>query len=76
MVTMKLTDPHKIVTQFLTQYASEQLSRPTGNTTAEVIAHMLAGMRMANRYRLDIPEGERNYMAREFLRGILADHAV
>ncbi len=76
MVGMKLTDPHTIVTEMLTKYAYKQLSRPMGNKTAEALAQYLAGMRIARRYRVDIPKGERNLMAREFLRGILSDHAV
>lgn len=76
MVGMKFTDPHKIVTEYLTEYAHKQLGRPGGNKTAEGLAHLLAGMRISRRYRMDIPEGERNFMAREFLRGILTDHAV
>ncbi len=76
MVGMKFTDPHKIVTEYLTQYAYKRLSQPMGDKTAEGLAQLLAGMRIANHYRVDIPEGERNLMAREFLRGVLADHAV
>lgn len=76
MVGMKFTDPHKIVTEMLTKYAYAQLSRPMGNKTAEAIAQMLAGARIARYYRVDIPEKERNLIAREFLRGILTDHAV
>lgn len=76
MVGVKLTDPHKMMMQYLADYAYSQLSRSTGNKTAESLAHMLAGMRIAQYYRVDIPEGKRNSMAREFLRGILADHAV
>jgi hypothetical protein len=76
MVGMKFTDPHTVVTEYLTQYAYTQLGRSNGNKTAECLAHLLAGMRISRYYRRDIPEGERNYKAREFLRGILADHAV
>ena len=76
MVGMKFTDPHKIVTELLTKYAYTQLSRPVGNKTAESIAHYLTGMRVSRYYRADIPEGQRNLMAREFLRGVLTDHAV
>ena len=76
MVGMKFTDPHTIVTELLTKYTYTQLSRPMGNKTAESMAHMLAGMRISRYYRVDIPEGERNLMAREFLRGVLTDHAV
>ena len=76
MVGMKFTDPHKIVMEMLSQYVTKQLSRPSSNTTAEVMANHLAGVRFARSYRVDIPEGTRNLMAREFLRGILSDHAV
>lgn len=76
MLGMKLTDPHKIVTDILTNYASAELSSPRGNKTAEALAHLLSGMRISRYYRVDIPEGSRNLMAREFLRGILTDHAV
>lgn len=76
MVGMKFADPHKIVTKYLTDYARAELSRSGGNKTAEALAHMLAGMRVSRYYRVDIAEGERNLIAREFLRGVLADHAV
>jgi len=76
MVGMKLTNPHKVVTEALVKYADAQLRRSTGNKTAESIAHYLAGMRISRYYRVDIPEGQRNLMAREFLRGVLTDHAV
>ena len=76
MTGMKFTDPHKVVTELLTRYTRKQLSRPGGNITAEAIGHTLAGMRVSRYYRVDIPEAQRNLMAREFLRGILADHAV
>jgi len=76
MVGMKFTDPHKIVTEMLSGYVERQLSRPSSNTTAEVMANHLVGMRFARSYRMDIPDGKRNLMAREFLRGVLSDHAV
>ncbi|SBV90765.1 hypothetical protein KL86DPRO_10083 [uncultured delta proteobacterium] len=76
MVGMKFTDPHKIVTEYLTEYACKHLSGSRGNITAEGLAHVLAGMRISRYYRMDIPESDRNFMAREFLRGILTDSAV
>lgn len=76
MVGMKVTDPHKIVTTMMTEYTLKQLNGSYTNKTAEAIGHMLAGMRVSRHYRRDVPEAERYTMAREFLRGILADHAV
>ena len=76
MVGAKFTDPHKVVTELLTDYVNRQLSRPTGNKMAETMAHHLVGMRTARKYRVDISEEKRNVMAREFLRGVLSDHAV
>lgn len=76
MVGMKFTDPHKVVMDYLTEYTCKQLGRSGGNKTAEGLAHWLAGMRISRYYRKDIPESERNLMAREFLRGILTDSAV
>ena len=76
MVGMKFTDPHKIVTEYLTKFAYNELTESTGNKTAEGLAYYLAGMRISRHYRMDIPESTRNVVAREFLRGILTDHAI
>ena len=76
MVGLKLTDPFKITTEMLTNYAREQLDRPKGNKTAEAIAQVLAGIRVSRYYRVDIPEPGRNLMAREFLKGVLTDGPV
>ncbi len=76
MVGMKFTDPHAIVTGILTEYTLKELARPTGNKTAEAMGHMLAGMRISRYYRVDMPEPGRNLIAREFLLGMLSDHAV
>jgi len=76
MVGIKLTDPHKVVTAYLTDFANAELANSRGNKTAELIANMLVGMRISRHYRMDIPEDKRNLIAREFLRGVLTDHAV
>lgn len=67
---------HEIVADMLARYADEQLSRPYGNKTAESIAHLLAGMRVTERYRVEPSQGQRNSLAHEFLRGVLTDKAV
>ena len=76
MVGIKLTDPHSIVTAMLTDYANAQLKSSSMNKTAESFGHLLAGMRISRYYRRDISEQDRNVIAHEFLRGVLADHAV
>ncbi|CAK7063913.1 MAG: hypothetical protein DELT_01553 [Desulfovibrio sp.] len=76
MVGMKFGDPHAIVTSLLTDYVQKELAKGSGNKTAESLASTLAGVRISRQYRRDIPESDRNVIAREFLRGILADHTV
>lgn len=73
MVGMKFGDPHTIVTEMLTAYARRELARGSGNVVAESLANLLAGARIARQFRRDIPESQRNVLAREVLRGILAD---
>lgn len=70
------SDSHEIVADMLVKYADKQLSRPNGNKTAESIAHLLAGMRVTEYYRVEPGQGQRNSLAHEFLRGVLADKAV
>lgn len=76
MVGMKYGDPHKIVVSMLTDYVQKELARNNNNKVAESMGHMLAGMRISRLYRRDIAEPARNLIAREFLRGILADYHV
>lgn len=74
MVGMKFGDPHRIVTEMLTEFVRKELRTNSSNKTAEGIGYLLAGERMSRRYRRDIAEPLRNVVAREYLRGILADH--
>ena len=66
-------DAHTVVTDFLSDYVKGQLSSPYPTKTAESIGQMLAGEKIANYYRVDIPEPGRSLMAREYLLGILTD---
>lgn len=76
MVGMQYGDPHTMVVNMLTDYVRKELARDSTNIVAESMGHMLAGMRVSRLYRRDIAEPGRNVIAREFLRGILADHHV
>lgn len=73
MVGTKYGDPHKIVMGFITNYVRRQMGGARPNKTAEAMAHLLAGVRTSRLYRVDIREAERNVVAHEYLRGILAD---
>lgn len=68
------TDAHTIVTNLLTDFAGQHLA--SGNKTAEALSHLLAGMRTAEYYRVDLNKDRPTVIAREYLRGVLADSAV
>lgn len=74
MVGMKFNDPHKIVMEMLTQYVRKELTTGSPSKTAEAMGNILAGVRTSRLYRRDVAEPLRNVIAREYLRGILADH--
>ena len=73
MEAMKMGDSHKIVMEMLSNYVGRQLNQARPTKTAEVLAHLLAGIRVTRHYRVDIPEPGRSLMAREYLRGVLTD---
>lgn len=76
MTNLQLSDPFRITTEMLTDYVREQFGRPAATKTAESLAHLLAGIRVSEYYRTDISEADRTLLAREFLRGVLADDSV
>jgi hypothetical protein len=76
MLGMKFNDPHKIVTEMMADYVLKELGNNSYNKTVESLAYVLAGICTSRRYRRDLAEPERNLIAREYLRGVLADHYV
>ena len=72
-----MTDRHTYITGQLEGYVSRQLARPNPTRTAESLGFYLAGTRVTDNYRPDTTtESSRQFISRQYLRGILSDVSI
>jgi hypothetical protein len=76
MARLHVSDPKSVVHSMMVDYVLRQFASGYYNSTAAVIASTLAGARVRDRYRFDITDPERATLAKQYLRGLIADCGV
>ena len=76
MVRLPINDPKSVVNRIMVDYINNQFAAGYCNSTVTAIANTLVGERVQERYRFDITDPQRISIAKQYLRGLIADYGI